>query len=251
MKVKLRLGAAVICALGIIMPAALVEAATLPFHPSVTLRADGTRTLTGRLSFDDDVGVHRVRIPGSSSTRYRLRIETDTHARGNFDPMLSLFDRRGRFLASDDDGGRGLDARLHRRVRGGQRYYVAILQYDNAPIGSLLEPYSSRGFPTFTASFGCSNGIFCDTACRNRGNEYRIRARLTSSASMSVAALVKVFRCGPWRDGGSGRDLGPRWKTSQGGSRVGLGAVYGERAPTVRAAAVRDKVTARDDNGRC
>jgi hypothetical protein len=33
MKVKLRLGTAVICALGIITPAALVEAATLPFHP--------------------------------------------------------------------------------------------------------------------------------------------------------------------------------------------------------------------------
>ena len=28
------------------------------------------------------------------------------------------------------------------------------------------------------------------------------------------------------------RDLDPRWKTSQGGSRVGLGAIYGESAQT-------------------
>ncbi|WP_231580072.1 hypothetical protein, partial [Pseudorhodobacter wandonensis] len=34
------------------------------------------------------------------------------------------------------------------------------------------------------------------------------------------------------------RDHDPRWKTSQGGSRGGLGAIYGESAGTVGATAV-------------
>lgn len=32
---------------------------------------------------------------------------------------------------------------------------------------------------------------------------------------------VKVFRCGPLREGGAWRAGGPRWQTSQGGSRGG------------------------------
>lgn len=42
--------------------------------------------------------------------------------------------------------------------------------------------------------------------------------------------MVKVFRCGPRREGTALRPDGPRWETSQGGSRGGLGGVYGERA---------------------
>lgn len=57
--------------------------------------------------------------------------------------------------------------------------------------------------------------------------------RRSARALRPRSGLVKVFRCGPWREAGDGRDLGPRWKTSQGGSRVGPGAVYGERALTV------------------
>jgi hypothetical protein len=62
----------------------------------------------------------------------------------------------------------------------------------------------------------------------------------------ATAPLVKVFRCGPWREGGGGRDLGPRWKTSHGGSRGGLGDVYGERALSVGAAGVGDGRMVRD-----
>ena len=47
------------------------------------------------------------------------------------------------------------------------------------------------------------------------------------------AARVKVFRRGPRRAASAWRDLGPRWKTSQGGSRGGLGGVHGERAQRV------------------
>ena len=68
----------------------------------------------------------------------------------------------------------------------------------------------------------------------------------TNAPRTSMTALVKVFRCGPWREVGDGRDLGPRWKTSQGGSRVGPGAVYGERALTVGTSVVGDRRMVRD-----
>jgi len=42
------------------------------------------------------------------------------------------------------------------------------------------------------------------------------------------SALVKVFRCGPWREGGAWRAGGPRWQTSQGGSRGGLALPMGK-----------------------
>ena len=48
---------------------------------------------------------------------------------------------------------------------------------------------------------------------------------------------VKDFRCGPWRIAGGRAQLGPRWKSSQGGSRGGLGAIYGESAQTFGATA--------------
>ena len=58
-----------------------------------------------------------------------------------------------------------------------------------------------------------------------------LHSRLQSLAALTlreevlperIPAKVKVFRCGPWREGGAWRAGGPRWQTSQGGSRVGL-----------------------------
>lgn len=45
------------------------------------------------------------------------------------------------------------------------------------------------------------------------------------------SGLVKDFRCGPRRKGAAWCVVGPRWKSSQGGSRVVPGAVYGESVP--------------------
>ena len=52
-----------------------------------------------------------------------------------------------------------------------------------------------------------------------------------------LAKMLKDFRCGPWRIAGGRAQLGPRWKSSQGGSRGGLGAIYGESAQTFGATA--------------
>jgi len=53
---------------------------------------------------------------------------------------------------------------------------------------------------------------------------------------------VKVFRCGPRRDGGGWACVGPRWKTSQGGSRGGwvrpMGKACGWRWPAGTTAAI-------------
>ena len=46
-----------------------------------------------------------------------------------------------------------------------------------------------------------------------------------------MSALVKDFRCGPRREGAAWCSAGPRWKSSQGGSRGELGGDYGVSAP--------------------
>jgi len=51
------------------------------------------------------------------------------------------------------------------------------------------------------------------------------------------AAAVKVFRCGSARNAAHLRDHGPRWQTSQGGSRGRSGSGYGESVQTVGATA--------------
>jgi len=57
-------------------------------------------------------------------------------------------------------------------------------------------------------------------------------------AAHSVSsALVKVFRCGSRWHAAHWRDHDPGWKTSQGGSRGGLGSSYGQSVRTVAAAA--------------
>lgn len=50
------------------------------------------------------------------------------------------------------------------------------------------------------------------------------------------SALVKEFRCGPLCKISTRTDCGPRWKSSQGGSRGRLGSGYGESARAVEAA---------------
>ena len=50
-----------------------------------------------------------------------------------------------------------------------------------------------------------------------------------------ISPLVKVFRCGSRRNVAHWRGHDPRWKTSQGGSRGGLGSIYGESLQSVGA----------------
>ena len=90
-------------------------------------------------------------------------------------------------------------------------------------------------------------------ACCATAANIRVETRLFSAAiamcrkqpfaaTAQTAAQVKVFRCGPRRASWSGRDHGPRWKTSQGGSRGGQAQSYGE---SVRALSAPVSVRAR------
>ena len=53
-----------------------------------------------------------------------------------------------------------------------------------------------------------------------------------------MSGLVKIFRCVPRYEVSAWCSCGPRWKISQGGSRGGLGDVYGESAPTFVATSI-------------
>ena len=65
---------------------------------------------------------------------------------------------------------------------------------------------------------------------------------------VTLAGSVKDFRCGPHRMRWVPALFGPRWKSSQGGSRGKLGSVYGESVLAVMAAddGDRSKVRKRD-----
>lgn len=78
----------------------------------------------------------------------------------------------------------------------------------------LFQHHCSAGFPMHSMAAMPS----MDNQDRNRSEG------LVPSPTYKIAmsALVKIFRCGPWCGGWAWCWGGPRWKISQGGSRVGL-----------------------------
>jgi hypothetical protein len=53
-------------------------------------------------------------------------------------------------------------------------------------------------------------------------------AAMQRSPVWRMTAVVKDFRCGPWCNGAGLRVVGPRWKSSQGGSRGGQALSMGK-----------------------
>jgi hypothetical protein len=100
---------------------------------------------------------------------------------GGFDPIVSLFDRvTGALITLDDDGasrtdpvtGAAFDSFLSLTLGPGM-YFVALSEYDNFPLGpNFSDGFLETGNATFTAAFGCSNGIFCDIGANNRTGNF-------------------------------------------------------------------------------
>ncbi|WP_425039542.1 DVUA0089 family protein [Primorskyibacter sp. S187A] len=103
---------------------------------------------------------------------------------GGFDPILALFDANGLFIDSNDDGsapdvnadpvtGSEFDTFLEATLAAGN-YTVAVMQYDNFALGDLSDgfTYDGPGNETFTDTFGCGNGIFCDVGGFDRTNAW-------------------------------------------------------------------------------
>src|SRR5947208_8666179 len=103
-------------------------------------------TLQGSFTEDDGIQLFDIVVAPSGSLDVRTYGyaggATSTGAvvpRGGFDPVLTLFDSAGNFIADNDDGvgvgidpitGQASDARITRNLAAGN-YIVALTPYDN------------------------------------------------------------------------------------------------------------------------
>jgi hypothetical protein len=68
---------------------------------------------------------------------------------------------------------------------GGTLYTLILSQSNNEPNGQLKDGFNKTGQQTFTSSFGCSNGSFCDSTGDNRTNKWAVDILNVTSATMS------------------------------------------------------------------
>ncbi|HYL75438.1 MAG TPA: DVUA0089 family protein [Bryobacteraceae bacterium] len=118
---------------------------------------------------------------------------------GGFDPWLSLYDSLGNLLQSVDNGtcgqvgtdsvtGACFDSFISQPLGTGS-YILILSQSDNQPAGTMLsDGFTQTGSPTFTSSFGCTNGQFCDSNADNRTNEWAVDIDNVTSA-FAVSAV--------------------------------------------------------------
>lgn len=159
------------------------------FLAGVASAPAATISLTGTFAADDDVALFSFSVSSPSNVTLRtLSYAGGTNgagasiAPGGFDPIVSLFDAAGTFLDLVDDSfsapvdpvtGLAADAELMIFLAPGM-YQVALTQFDNVPVGDLVDGFLLTGDPTLTAIFGCSNGQFCDQTGANRTNFYAL-----------------------------------------------------------------------------
>ena len=146
-------------------------------------------SFTGTFSKDDDVQLFNFTVSTASLVKLisfsyagGVNAAGSTIPEGGFDPILTLFDAGGAFIARNDDGGDGdpagscpvptsavtnaqFDTCFESSLNPGN-YIVAIQQFDNFHVGNLSDGFMSPSGsgPTFTSRFGCTNGQFCDVA---------------------------------------------------------------------------------------
>ncbi len=153
----------------------------------------GNITLQGLFTRDDDVQLFDMDVtaPGVVDIRtygYAGGITSKGNAvpRGGFDPILTLFNSAGSFLAENDEGlgvaidpttGQAYDARITLKLATGN-YVVALTQFDNFSAGNLADGFVETGNPhftadpTFAAGGPCPGNLFRDVSrstgrCRN------------------------------------------------------------------------------------
>jgi hypothetical protein len=146
----------------------------------------------GNFAQDDDVNLIDFTVTSTSrvaikSLSYAGGTQADgtVVSAGGFDPILSLFDSTGNLLGTNDDGGssnvlsdptsgQSFDAFLTSLLAPGN-YTVAVTQFYNFPAGtSLSEGFRHQGESTFTSTYNCSAGIFCDSQGNSRTNLWAV-----------------------------------------------------------------------------
>ncbi len=167
-----------------------------------------TISFTGTFDSDDDLELFSFTL-GSASTVTMMTLSYaggvnaagDLIAPGGFDPILTLFDASGAFLAENDDGtppdvgvdpvsGGAFDSYFELALGPGS-YILALTQFDGFAAGSHL----SDGFQPQTF-FSCPNGTFCDTAGKNRTSAWAVDILGVDSATSAVPEPSSIMLLG-------------------------------------------------------
>ncbi|MGI9510891.1 MAG: DVUA0089 family protein [Geminicoccaceae bacterium] len=201
------------------MPNTLIKSALglalgfLLTNPAVAVPLTPPTNANGTFVFDNDVEQFDFSIGVASI----VTIESISYAggafasnpaiiapAGGFDPILSLFDSTGAFIAAADDGsstfdpvtGSAFDSFLQPTLDAGT-YTVVITQFDNFFLGGVGDDIST-GFEqdgppdNFTGFFGCGNGEFCDIGGNNRTNFFAVNVIAEAQAVPEPSALAMI-----------------------------------------------------------
>lgn len=187
-----------LCATGAVLLATAVVA---------PLPADAANlSFTGTFNRDDDVQLFTF----STTVESTITLRTWSYAggvnsagtaipEGGFDPILTLFDATGAFIAENDDDegdcvevspsavtGSCFDTFFQSTIQPGS-YTVSVEQFDNFSTGGNLSDGFDYSDAFFTSQYGCSNGQFCDVGGYNRSNAWAF-----DILNVDTAAVVPV-----------------------------------------------------------
>jgi len=101
---------------------------------------------------------------------------------GSTDTLLDAYDENFYFLASDDDSGDSLNARVRLQVAAGKTYFFAVKTYSEASSGAYRVQTNVQAFPTPTA---LSVGSFLNGTISS-GGEYWYSVRAVQNGYLTV-----------------------------------------------------------------
>ncbi|MFO1089819.1 MAG: DVUA0089 family protein [Hyphomicrobiales bacterium] len=185
-------------------------------------------SFTGSFTQDDNVQLFNFSVGATSNVVLRslsyaggVNSQNVTIARGGFDPILALFDATGALINQNDDGAPGTvpvdtvtglayDTYLALNGLAAGNYTVAVMQYNNFANGpNLSNGFSRDGQGNFTgATYGCSQGSFCDFRGNNRNVNWAFDIEGVESATLPdipVPAALPLFATGLAAVGYAGR----------------------------------------------
>lgn len=185
---------------------------SLMVSPASAVIIDPPGNFGGTLNFDDSTEQFQFSIAAPSIVKiatisYSGGFEAPNPAifdpGGGFDPVLSLFDGSGAFIADNDDVDFpfDLDSTIERTLGAGT-YTVVVSQFDNFFAGGVGDDIS-LGFTIlgispgvdprfFTNEFNCSNGKFCDVFADNRSAAFNVNVTARPVPEPSALALLGI-----------------------------------------------------------
>ena len=152
-------------------------------------------SLRGSFAQDDDVKLFDFSVDIESTVTLRTysyaggtQADGTVVAAGGFDPVLTLYDGNGQFVASNDDDAFGVTAEdpstgqrydsLLEMVLAAGNYTVALTQFGNfTNTVNLADGFRQEGNGNYTSNFSrCADGPFCDFTGDLRTNQWAFDA---------------------------------------------------------------------------